>query len=118
MSAARQGRTWEDIYGVEKAQQMREQRQDSEYRAKISDTLTGKSYEERYGAAAEDVKAKHREALTGVPRSEDTKAKISQAKLGQTFSVEHRAKLAEAKRGERNPELDRRRGEAVPRVLE
>ena len=103
MSAARKGRTWEDIHGVEQAQQMRERGVSPEVRAQISASLTGRSYEEQAKTiSAEERRAKISQTSLGRVVTEATRAKIGAANSGREFTPEHRAKLAEAKRGERN----------------
>ena len=78
------GKTYEEIYGIEKAKEIRKKTSESS-KGKHTDRK-GKTYEEIYGDRAEEVKQKMISSNKGKkrePMKEEIKRKISQANRGQ-----------------------------------
>lgn len=103
MSAAKKGKTWESIFGAEKAEEMRATHRTEETRARKSAVLKGRTYDELFGVeVAAKRRQQHSEGLKGHLHTEETKVQMSQVKLGKKFTDDHKQKLREAKLGDKH----------------
>lgn len=96
------GKTYEEIYGIDKACEKRQKLRMSATGRKHTDEAKEKMSIRSGGRVrnphSEETKQKISEANKGRLFSEETKQKISDAHKGKTLSEEHRKKISETKR--------------------
>jgi hypothetical protein len=76
-SSAKKGKTWEEIYGVEQALQMKEQRKN----------VVRPPHSEETKKKLSEAKKGEKNPMFGKQHSEDTKKKLSQAKVGKASNA-------------------------------
>jgi hypothetical protein len=103
----RKGLTYEDQYGKEKAEYLRELKSQQLSGRKLSDETCSKMSESKMGHAVEpETIEKIREIHIGSTRSETTRLNISKSLTGRTLSEEHKRKIAESKQRKRNKNVN------------
>lgn len=87
-TSSRKGKTYEEIYGEEKAKQMKK---------KMSDTALKGADHPRYGIPlSSETKKKLSESHTGKKHTEETKKLLSKIHTGKKLSEEHKKKISES----------------------
>jgi len=92
ISKAKKGKSWDEIYGVEKSQELKKQASE---RNKGKSFFEGKSH-------TEESKLKMRDSTTGFKHSEETKKKMKKAKegyipthrIGSNITEEHKKRIS------------------------
>lgn len=114
ISSTRKGKTWEEIYGVEKAKKMKK------YQSKCINgnvsTRKGKTFEEIYGVEKAKKMKEHNSFLSkgennsmfGKHFSDGTKRKMRAARLGTKDTLETRRRKSKSRIGKLNPMFGKR----------